>query len=373
MPMRATVAVGLLALTCGMASADRPVELDRPATIGLVWRQTYIAGRVVGHEANRVSLSCPQRPREVLIDGEPLGPDDWQYGAGPGRLMLRMADGAHRLLVRLKDSPQRRVPEVELPAGRSIPLTTIANHDTDRVYHTGSPDIEPGRYRASIAYEAVAPSVVSLSVGDSAALADLAPTEQERTVELGVLATPPDARVTVSSSLDGCTIARLVLTPATDINLVDNGDMELEADGDGLPDGYRAGSITNGAMCELGGAGDAHSGTRCLKVVCTQPGGDYAGNLRFQTVWPVSRERRFKVTLCVKTDDDATATIQLTSQNWKWWTNSPRVAKAADWTQVEHTFVLPADENITHARLHMRATKPGATLYVDDIELKELL
>jgi hypothetical protein len=142
---------------------------------------------------------------------------------------------------------------------------------------------------------------------------------------------------------------------------------------DGVPVGWRAGTISQNAQAEIVSTDGGHGGGKCLKVTCTDAtGGDFGAMLTWPGIAPSDADRRFRMSCWVKTDATSVAGLQVTSQDWKWWKNTERLREAREWTETAFEFVLPAGENLTNVRLHMNAQKTGAELYVDDVSLVEV-
>jgi hypothetical protein len=78
------------------------------------------------------------------------------------------------------------------------------------------------------------------------------------------------------------------------------------------------------------------------------------------------------VSCWVRTDADSVAGLQVTSENWQWWKNTERLRGKAEWAETALEFVLPADTDLSHVRLHMCTSKTGAELFADDVSLVEL-
>jgi hypothetical protein len=63
---------------------------------------------------------------------------------------------------------------------------------------------------------------------------------------------------------------------------------------------------------------------------------------------------------------------QVTDRTWKFHQTTERISDCERWTESASTFTLPAGEDLTHLRLHMRAKTEGAIMYADDVTLAEL-
>lgn len=156
------------------------------------------------------------------------------------------------------------------------------------------------------------------------------------------------------------------------VNLIP--DPGLEEAGAGQPTAWQATSISDNARCALAVVPGGRNGGYCLKVTCTEatPNGTFGGFLQWPGIGPSPTERRFRMSCWVRTEADSVAGLQVTSRNWQWWQNTERLRGKADWTETALEFILPANTDLSHVRLHMASTRTGAELFADDVSLVEL-
>lgn len=145
-------------------------------------------------------------------------------------------------------------------------------------------------------------------------------------------------------------------------NLVPNPSFE-EVSPEGSVREWTPGSITKGAQCAIESAGPGRTGERCLKVTCTQAGGDFRVYLRWPGVPPVDFDRRFRRSVWVRNGVDSQAGIQVTNSNWVFHQTTQRLRNCQEWTEVASTFTLPAGEDLTHLRLHLWAEREEGALW----------
>lgn len=151
-------------------------------------------------------------------------------------------------------------------------------------------------------------------------------------------------------------------------------DPGLEEAAAGTPVRWQATSISDHARCTLAVVPGGRNGGHCIKVTCIEatPSGTFGGFLQWPGIGPAKADRRFRMSCWVRTDADSVAGLQVTRRNWQWWQNTERLRDKADWTETALEFVLPANTDLSHVRLHMATSRTGAELYADDISLVEL-
>jgi hypothetical protein len=154
------------------------------------------------------------------------------------------------------------------------------------------------------------------------------------------------------------------------VNLLPNGSFESASDG--VPVGWSRATISNGAWADLAVVEDGPDGRRALKLTCTAAGGDFGAMLTWPGMTPSETDRRFRISLRVKTGPGAVAGLQVTSADWSFWKNTERLSTGGQWQLAESEIVLPAGENLRNVRLHCRAAEVGAVLLVDDVRLVEV-
>ncbi len=220
--------------------------------------------------------------------------------------------------------------------------------------------------------DAALPLVVS--AGATAFRRVLAPGARGETIALGPLPLGEGCplRILADEALGGrLRLREASASRAYGVNLLPNPSFEEVSAGS--PAGWRAATITKQAQCRIESARGGRTGERCLKVVCTDAtGGDFGAMLSWPGIPAADVERKFRMSCWVKTDPTSVAGLQVTSSNWRWWKNTPRLPNRREWTETALEFTLPAGVDLTHVRLHMSAKKTGAVIYVDDVSLMEL-
>ena len=83
-------------------------------------------------------------------------------------------------------------------------------------------------------------------------------------------------------------------------------------------------------------------------------------------------DRQFRFGVWVRNGGDSSVGVQATNRDWKFHHTTKRISNCAEWTESASTFTLPAGEDLTHLRLHMRADREGVVTYTDDVTLVEL-
>ncbi|OGV73462.1 MAG: hypothetical protein A3K19_28740 [Lentisphaerae bacterium RIFOXYB12_FULL_65_16] len=155
------------------------------------------------------------------------------------------------------------------------------------------------------------------------------------------------------------------------VNLIP--DPSFDSAVDGMPPRWQATSITQNARCTLAVVPGGRNGGQCLKVTCTDAtGGTFGGILAWPGIAPTKVDRKFRMGCWVRTDADSVAGLQVTRANWQWWRDTERLRDKAEWTETALEFILPADTDITHVRIHMQTSRTDAELFADDTSLVEL-
>ena len=264
--------------------------------------------------------------------------------------------------------------ELAVDGGESVSLPAEAFPLVRRVRYSGDVAAS-GHHEVTVRAKATnGPVGLTLAAGGTETRWALEPGAewQELTAQLVELASGGRMSLTVDGSLGGtCEVEGLRARRVYGRDLLVNGGYE-EADANGKPRSWQAGSITNGATCEAESVDGGRDGGACLKITCTKAGGDFGVSARWPGVAPVDHDRRFRFGLWVKNGPDSDVGIQVTDQTWHFFKNTERLTGCAEWTESVAEFVLPAGEDLTNVRLHMRAETEGAVMYADDAHLIEL-
>ncbi|MCD6361782.1 MAG: heparinase II/III family protein [Armatimonadetes bacterium] len=181
---------------------------------------------------------------------------------------------------------------------------------------------------------------------------------------------------TIAVTLDGSTggswkLKEVLARRVYGRNLLPNPGFE-DALADGTPALWRPGTITHGARCAIEVAPGGHSGERCLRVTCTEAGGDFGATLNWPGVPAVDYDRRFRIGVWVRNGGDSRVGIQVTNSDWTFHQTTGKPSDCTEWTETSSEFTLPAGENLAHLRLHMSADAEGAVMFADDAYLIEL-
>ncbi|NOZ23529.1 MAG: DUF4962 domain-containing protein [Planctomycetes bacterium] len=326
--LKGSASAAVSASECGgrrLVSSDAPRGTQFAARLGQENRWTQTAGSWVSAFAGE---DVPA-PKPLEMDGQP-----------PVPFTVTRCDGVQRIIA------QARVPGV------------AAHYEAQVIVG----NVGKGRLP------------VSLTAGPSTVQQTLAPMQQEARLVLPAVNLGGGKELVVAA--DEATGGQVAVRQATvrrayGVNLLPNGSFEQVEDG--KPVDWRAVSITKKAQARIESRPGGRNGGRCAKVTCTEAtGGTFGAMLTWPGVQPSEIDRMFRMSCWVKTDATSAAGLQVTSADWKWYKITKKLKGQADWAETSLEFVLPAGENITHARLHMDAEKTGAELFVDDVSLVEL-
>ena len=220
-----------------------------------------------------------------------------------------------------------------------------------------------------------APLPVSVSSGSQPLAQAVVPPRAEQTLLVAAadLASGRELAVAAAEAAGGQWVKlEAAVRRVYGVNLIP--DPGLEEAALGRPLRWQAATVSDQARCTLAVVPGGRGGGACIKVTCTEAtaAGTFGGILQWPGIAPAPVERRFRMGCWVRTDADSVAGLQVTSGNWQWWQNTERLRDRAEWTETALEFVLPANTDATHVRLHMATSKVGAELFADDLSLVEL-
>ncbi|MBI2301863.1 MAG: DUF4962 domain-containing protein [Armatimonadetes bacterium] len=313
-----------------------------------------------------VEVAALRDERARTEDGKPLVTRPGE----PGGIVLTAARQLVELGARAAAMAEPVV-DVEGQASRRLRRTDYPR--TQRSELTAEAEVPAGTYSLTLRASARSwPCAASLALGAARARAVFAPDQPaELAIPAASLAGVAAIRLGIDHGSGGdLAVSSLVLRRVFGVNLLPNGSFEELAGG--APEGWTAGSITNNASCSIESAPGGRTGERCVKVTCTRAGGDYGVYLNWPGVPPADVARKFRLSCWVKSGADAEAAIQVTSREWTFWKNTPRLRNRAEWHESSAEFELPPGTDLTHLRLHLHADQVGAELFVDDASLVEL-
>jgi len=353
--------------TVVLRQGDREVEVRfRPGEVGAS-SVTRFAGRVVstalcggGRVAAEGATWATERP---AASRSVYGPD--------GALLISNDRSAPRLEGgHASDGPGGKL---TVEGGPTLPLSIVDLLQVQRRIARATVDVPSGSYRirANVTNTGRGPLPVTVAAG-AAQARQVVVAGRSGTVEL-VAELGPQRWLTVAGeqALGGrFDLQFLTAARVFGVNLLPHASFEEVADG--APVGWRRATITNNAWADLTSVEDGPAGKRCLQMTCTAAGGDFGAMLDWPGLTPSDHDRRFRISLRVKTNAGDVAGLQVTNADWSFWKNTERLSTNGAWQLAEAEFVLPAGENLTHVRLHCRAAQVGAVLRVDDVALVEL-
>jgi len=157
-------------------------------------------------------------------------------------------------------------------------------------------------------------------------------------------------------------------------NLLANGSLEDDADGDGMPDCWKAGSVGNndGAVSRVPEAHEGQWGVRVeiadhqdgdRKLISAQDRGACAPRVEAGTKYALRAHYR------ADAEVRPIAYVRGEAGGWRWWTQGPALAPAAAWTEAAWTLPeLPDDA--THVSVGLSLRGEGF-LAVDALELRD--
>ncbi len=328
-------------------------------------------------ERTTCEVMSPGRPVSLrALDGRDI---EASYDAEEHLLQLSASpEGlvAHAILdpqLAERDTP---APELTVGEGEPVPMAAQLFPLVRRVRYEAQYEAGGGHHELVVRARPLSarPCSLALSAADDEARLTLQVDGgwQELRTPLFSLPSAGTVTVTVDGSLGGaCEVAWVRAQRVYERSLLPNPSF-AEAEPDGAPRLWTPGTITNDARCTAEAFSRGRTDDRCLKITCTKAGGDFGANLRWPGVAPVTYERRFRLGVWVRNGPDSTVGVQVTDRTWKFHQTTNRISDCGEWTESASAFTLPAGEDLTHLRLHMRAEREGVVMYADDVTLVEI-